>query len=62
MIYMTWIIVLLSYLIFILDPPGSKICPRTYKFLWGVANKCWILDYQWILDSNEAGKSLPEVS
>ncbi|XP_069111444.1 serine-rich adhesin for platelets-like isoform X2 [Argopecten irradians] len=40
--------------------PGQRVCERTLKFFQGVANKCWVLDFQWITDSKAAGQLLPE--
>ncbi|XP_069101758.1 uncharacterized protein [Argopecten irradians] len=42
------------------DPEGSRICDRTLKFFKSIAKKCWLLDYQWIVDSVSAGHLLPE--
>ncbi|XP_033762234.1 uncharacterized protein LOC117343823 [Pecten maximus] len=41
-------------------PPGQRVCERTLKFFQGVANQCWVLDYQWVTDSKAAGQLLPE--
>jgi hypothetical protein len=35
-------------------------CPRTLKYLLGVASKAWIVSFEWILESLSAGKLLPE--
>ncbi|XP_063400627.1 uncharacterized protein LOC134685111 isoform X2 [Mytilus trossulus] len=42
------------------DPIGSGICDRTLKFFLGLSQKCWILDYQWVIASRGAGHLLPE--
>ena len=35
-------------------------CPRTLKYLLGVAGKSWIISFDWILECLEAGKLLKE--
>lgn len=39
--------------------PKSK-CPRTLKYLLGIAGKSWIVSFDWFLESLTAGKILPE--
>ncbi|KAK7479149.1 hypothetical protein BaRGS_00029590 [Batillaria attramentaria] len=40
--------------------PGSRVCERTLKYFQGVAGRCWVLSYDWVTDSTEAGRPLPE--
>jgi uncharacterized Zn finger protein (UPF0148 family) len=35
-------------------------CPRTLKYLLGIANKSWIISFNWILESLERGELLDE--
>ena len=35
-------------------------CPRTLKYLLGIAGKAWIVSFSWVLDSLAAGRLLPE--
>ncbi|XP_033729890.1 uncharacterized protein LOC117319161 [Pecten maximus] len=42
------------------DPVGSRMCDRSLKFFKGICKNCWVLDYQWILDSVSSGHLLPE--
>ena len=35
-------------------------CPRTLKYLLGIAGKSWIISFDWILESLEAGSLLNE--
>ncbi|VDI18763.1 breast cancer type 1 susceptibility protein [Mytilus galloprovincialis] len=43
------------------EPIGSRVCDRTLKFFKGISQGCWILDYEWVVDSRAAGNLLPEV-
>ncbi|XP_063425378.1 breast cancer type 1 susceptibility protein homolog [Mytilus trossulus] len=42
------------------EPIGSRVCDRTLKFFKGISHGCWILDYEWVVDSRAAGSLLPE--
>ncbi|CAC5370359.1 BRCA1 [Mytilus coruscus] len=42
------------------EPIGSRVCDRTLKFFKGISQGCWILDYEWVVDSRAAGNLLPE--
>ncbi|XP_060590855.1 uncharacterized protein LOC132745869 isoform X2 [Ruditapes philippinarum] len=39
---------------------GCRICSQTLKLFLGIAHHCWILDYEYIYKSIEAGYYLPE--
>lgn len=43
------------------EPIGSRVCDRTLKFFKGISQGCWILDYEWVVDSRAAGNLLQEV-
>ena len=49
---------------FFLYPTAAEseyLCDRTLKLFQGIANKCWIVNYYWVVDSRHAGHLLPEV-
>ncbi|CAG5130489.1 unnamed protein product [Candidula unifasciata] len=38
----------------------DRVCDRTLKFFQGVAYKCWVVAFPWVLDSLQTGSLLPE--
>ncbi|XP_060560280.1 breast cancer type 1 susceptibility protein-like [Ruditapes philippinarum] len=38
----------------------DTVCDRTLKFFQGIARKCWIVNFFWVVDSREVGQLLPE--
>ncbi|XP_053373293.1 breast cancer type 1 susceptibility protein homolog isoform X2 [Mercenaria mercenaria] len=38
----------------------ETICDRTLKFFQGIAKKCWIVNFFWVVDSRQVGHLLPE--
>jgi len=45
---------------FILNADENGCCPRTVKYLQGLAAGKWIVGHNWVKDSLEAGVLLPE--
>ncbi|KAL3831656.1 hypothetical protein ACJMK2_023384 [Sinanodonta woodiana] len=42
------------------DKQNIRLCDRTLKFFQGIAHHCWIVSFQWVVDSRTAGHLLPE--
>ena len=39
----------------------SRVCERTLKYFQGIAGQCWVLSFDWVTHSLQAGHFLPEV-
>ncbi|KAK3584304.1 hypothetical protein CHS0354_017224, partial [Potamilus streckersoni] len=49
-----------SHVIVRSDKQNNRLCDRTLKFFQGIAHHCWIVRFQWVIDSRTAGHLLPE--